>query len=64
MEVEEKIEIVQNYIYEKTGKQITINLMEGLNPFSLFFEAQYYKQVEKLCKAYLIAKIYYENKSV
>lgn len=62
LEVEEMAYVVEQYIKDRKGENVNINIMKDLNPGSVFFFHNYRKEVSKLINAYNIAEGYFLNK--
>ena len=62
LETHEMQFVVQEYIKEKKGSNVKINLMKGLNQHDPFFAMEYLQEVNKLMNAYNVAQGYFLNK--
>jgi hypothetical protein len=60
--VEEQQYLVEQYIKEKKGLDININLTKYLDLRDIFDKASYMVQVEKLSHAFEYARAYFINK--
>ena len=62
LETHEMQYVVQEYINEKKGADVRINLTKGLNQHDPFFPIEYMNEINKLIQAFNVAQGYFLTK--